>query len=132
MFTAPSLPTKDQYEGLVRKQKENHERQRQEDRQRKIAPSLVDKEVSPPVRSMYQKEAAAKGSQKHGGKTENNFLKACISSKLLLTLYILSLTVFVSISISSVSGYPYQFLVCLRGDYFFTSAIIFLEFIRAD
>ena len=70
MFTVPSLPTRDQYEELVRKHDEDLERQRQEEKQRKIASSLVDKEVSPPVRSMYQKEAAAKGSQKHGGKTE--------------------------------------------------------------
>ena len=96
MFTAPSLPTRDQYEELVRKHDEDLERQRQEEKQRKIASSLVDKEVSPPVRSMYQKEAAAKGSQKHGGKTEF-FLKAFMSGKPLLTLSILSFTVFLNL-----------------------------------
>lgn len=64
MFTAPSLPTRDQYEDLVRQREEELERQKQEEKQRRIAASLVEREVLPMNRSTLQKETTATGGQK--------------------------------------------------------------------
>ena len=68
MFSAPSLPNRDQYDKLVRLRDERMERQKQEEKQRKIAASLLEMEVSTSRRSAPLKEAMAAGGQRKYGK----------------------------------------------------------------
>ena len=64
MFTAPSLPTKDKYEELVRIREKRLERQRQEDKQKRQISRLSDGKVSPPVKNLNPKETTGKEQSK--------------------------------------------------------------------
>jgi len=60
MFTAPSLPTRDKYEELVRIREKDLERQRQEEKQKRQVSLLADGKLSPSVKNLNLKELAGK------------------------------------------------------------------------
>ena len=70
MFTAPSLPTRDKYEELVRIREKDLERQRQEEKQKRQVSLLADGKLSPSVKNLNLKELAGKQQGKSGNESD--------------------------------------------------------------